>query len=212
MRHRVAGRKLSRHTQHRELMFRNMLVSLLEHERIKTTLAKGKELRSWADKMISLGKKGTLHARRQAFALLRNEGIVKKLFDQIAPKLKDREGGYTRVYKLGWRHGDAAPLSLVELVTFAHPEEKKKSTITKAKEALGKVTPKKKEKVETKEKVEEKGKGKGKGKENEKEKEKGKEKKEKKVKKEEKEAPKAKKEKPKKKASAEKTKEKTKSK
>jgi len=200
MRHRVAGRKLSRHTQHRELMFRNMLVSLLQHERIRTTLAKGKELRGWADRIISLGKQGTLHARRRAFALLRNEGVVKRLFDEIAPKLKDREGGYTRVFKLGWRHGDAAPLSLVELVTFAHPEEKKKSTITKARQVLEKVTPKKKEKVETKEK--EKGK----------EKERGKEKKEKKVKKEEKEAPKAKKEKPKKKASAEKNKEKTKSK
>jgi large subunit ribosomal protein L17 len=198
MRHRVAGRKLSRHTQHRELMFRNMVVSLLQHERIKTTLAKGKELRSWADRMISLGKQGTLHARRRAFALLRNEGIVKKLFDEIAPKLKDREGGYTRVFKLGWRQGDAAPLSLVELVTFAHPEEKKKSTITKAKQVLEKVTPKKKEKEEKKEK------------EKEKEKEKGKEKKEKKVKKEEKQAPKEKKDKPKKKASAEKSKEKSK--
>ena len=197
MRHRVAGRKLSRHTQHRELMFRNMLVSLLQHERIKTTLAKGKELRSWADKIISLGKQRTLHARRRAFALLRNEGIVKKLFDEIAPKLKDREGGYTRVFKLGWRQGDAAPLSLVELVTFAHPEEKKKSTITKAKQVLEKVTPKKKEKVE---KVEKKEKEKGK------EKERGKEKKEKKVKKEEKEAPKEKKEKPKKKSSQEKSK------
>jgi large subunit ribosomal protein L17 len=201
MRHRVAGRKLSRHTQHRELMFRNMLVSLLQHERIKTTLAKGKELRGWADRMISLGKQGTLHARRRAFALLRNEGVVKKLFDEIAPKLKNREGGYTRVFKLGWRQGDAAPLSLVELVTFAHPEEKKKSTITKAKEALGKVTPKKKEKVEKEEK-----------KEKGKEKEKVKEKKEKKVKKEEKEAPKEKKEKPKKKASAEKSTEKSKEK
>jgi len=90
MRHRVAGRKLSRHTQHRELMFRNMLVSLLQYERIKTTLAKGKELRSWADRIISLGKKGTLHARRRAFALLRDKGIVKKLFDEIAPKFKDR--------------------------------------------------------------------------------------------------------------------------
>jgi large subunit ribosomal protein L17 len=204
MRHRVAGRKLSRHTQHRELMFRNMLVSLLQHERIRTTLAKGKELRSWADRMISLGKQGTLHARRRAFALLRNEGIVKKLFDEIAPKFKDREGGYTRVFKLGWRQGDAAPLSLVELVTYAHPEEKKKSTITKAKEALGKVAPKKKEKVEKKEKAKEKPK--------EKVKEKPKEKKEKLVKKEEKEVPKEKKEKPKKKASAEKSKEKTKSK
>ncbi len=156
MRHRVAGRKLSRHTQHRELMFRNMLVSLLQYERIRTTLAKGKELRNWADRIITLGKKGTLHARRQAFALLRNEGVVKKLFDEIAPKFKDREGGYTRVYKLGWRQGDGAPLSLVELVTFSHPEEKKKSTIKKAKEAIGKVTSKKKAKKEEKETSKEK--------------------------------------------------------
>ncbi len=181
MRHRVAGRKLSRHTQHRELMFRNMLVSLLQHERIKTTLAKGKELRSWADRIISLGKQGTLHARRRAFALLRDKGIVKKLFDEIAPKFKDREGGYTRVYKLGWRQGDGAPLSLVELVTYAAPEEKKKSTVKKAKEVLEKVTARKKGKEEKKEKGKEK------------------EKKEKKVKKEEKETSKEKKEAPKKK-------------
>lgn len=187
MRHRVAGRKLSRHTRHRELMFRNMLVSLLQHERIKTTLAKGKELRSWADNIISLGKQGTLHARRRAFALLRDKGIIRKLFDEIAPKFKDRQGGYTRIYRLGWRQGDGAPLSLVELATYAPPEEKKKSTIKKAKEVIEKVTPKKKEKAEKKEK----------------EKEKGKEKKEKKVKKEEKEALKEKKERPKKKKSSE---------
>jgi large subunit ribosomal protein L17 len=188
MRHRVAGRKLSRHTQHRELMFRNMLVSLFQHERIRTTLAKGKEFRSWVDRMISLGKKGTLHARRQAFALLRNHEMVKKLFDEIAPKLKDREGGYTRIYKMGWRQGDGAPLSLVELVTFSHPEEKKKkSPVTKAKETLEKVAPKKKgkeaveekkekkeEKKEKKEKTEKKEKGARKGKEEKKEK-KGKE-------------------------------------
>jgi large subunit ribosomal protein L17 len=180
MRHRVAGRKLSRHTQHRELMFRNMLVSLLQHERIRTTLAKGKEFRSWVDRMISLGKKGTLHARRQAFALLRNHEIVKKLFDEIAPKLKDREGGYTRIYKMGWRQGDGAPLSLVELATFSHPEEKKKSPVTKSKEALEKVAPKKKGKEEIeekkgkKEKIEKKEKGARKGKEEKKEK-KGKE-------------------------------------
>jgi len=160
-----------------------MLVSLLQYERIETTLAKGKELRRWADRIISLGKQATLHARRRAFALLRNREIVKKLFDEIAPKLKDREGGYTRVYRLGWRQGDGAPLSLVELVTYASPEEKKKSTIKKAKEVLQKVAPRKKEKGEEKEKP------------------KGKEKKEKKVKKEEKEAPKEKKEKPKKKFS-----------
>jgi len=146
MRHRVAGRKLSRHTKHRELMFRNMLVSLLQHERIRTTLAKGKELRIWADKIITLAKKDTLHARRQAFARLRNETIVKKLFDEIAPKMKGREGGYTRIYKMGWRQGDGAPLSLVELVSYSPAEEKKKSTVEKAKEVLGKVTPKKKEK------------------------------------------------------------------
>jgi large subunit ribosomal protein L17 len=164
-----------------------MLVSLLEHERIKTTLAKGKELRGWADNIISLGKQGTLHARRRAFALLRDKGIIRKLFDEIAPKFKDRQGGYTRIYRLGWRQGDGAPLSLVELATYAPPEEKKKSTIKKAKEVIEKVTPKKKEKAEKKEK----------------EKEKGKEKKEKKVKKEEKEAPKEKKERPKKKKSSE---------
>jgi large subunit ribosomal protein L17 len=180
-----------------------MLVSLLEHERIKTTLAKGKELRSWADRMITLGKKGTLHARRRAFALLRDKTIVKKLFDEIAPKFKDRAGGYTRVYKLGWRQGDAAPLSLVELVSFTHPEEKKKSTITKAKEVLGKVTPKKKEKGEKIEKGKEKVKEKAKEKPKEKAKE---EKKEKKAKKEEKEAPKEKKAKPKKKPSGDKSK------
>ncbi len=203
MRHHVAGRKLSRHTQHRELMFRNMLVSLLQHQRIKTTLAKGKELRSWADRMITLGKKGTLHARRRAFSLLRDKGTVKKLFDEIAPKLKDRQGGYTRVYKLGWRQGDAAPLSLVELVSFAHPEEKKKSTITKAKEVLGKVAPKKKEKGEKIEKGKEKTKEKPKEKPKEKAKE---EKKEKKAKKEQKQTPKEKKAKPKKKSSEEKSK------
>ena len=197
MRHRVAGRKLSRHTRHRELMFRNMVVSLLQHERIKTTLAKGKELRGWADRIISLGKQGTLHARRRAFAFLRDEGIVKRLFDEIAPKFKDREGGYTRIYRLGWRVGDAAPLSLVELATYVPPEEKKKSAIKKAKEVIEKVAPKRKEKLEKKEKVEKK------------EKEKVAPKKVKKAEKAEKEAPKPK-EKPKKKASVEKTKEKSK--
>jgi large subunit ribosomal protein L17 len=155
-------------------MFRNMLVSLLQHQRIRTTLAKGKELRVWADKLITLAKKGTLHARRQAFARLRNETIVKKLFEEIAPTMKEREGGYTRIYKMGWRQGDGAPLSLVELVSYSPAEEKKKSAVEKAKEVIGKVAPKKKEK--TKEKVREK-----------------------KAKKEEKEAPKQKKEKAKKK-------------
>ncbi len=145
MRHRIAGRKLSRHSQHRELMFRNMLVSLLQHERIKTTLAKGKEIRCWADKVIGLGKEATLHARRKAFSLLRNENVVKKLFDEIAPRMKDREGGYTRLYKMGWRQGDGAPLCLVELVSLKPSEKTKKSPISKAKEVLKKVSPKRKE-------------------------------------------------------------------
>jgi len=157
MRHRVAGRKLSRHTQHRELMFRNMVASLLEHERVRTTSAKAKELRSWADKIITLGKKGTLHARRQVFAVLRNEGTVKKLFDEIAPRMKDRQGGYTRLYKVGWRAGDAAPLSLVELVGIAAPEEKKKSTVKKAKEALKRVASRRKGKKQREKKKEKKG-------------------------------------------------------
>jgi large subunit ribosomal protein L17 len=153
MRHRVAGRKLSRHTQHRRWMFRNMLVSLLDHERLRTTLAKAKELRVWADKIITLGKRNDLHARRQAFALLRSEDIVKKLFGEIAPRFKDRQGGYTRIYRLGWRQGDAAPLSLIELVTAAPTEEKKKSAVKKAKEALKKVAPKGKEVEEKEEKA-----------------------------------------------------------
>jgi len=157
MRHRVAGRKLSRHTQHRELMFRNMVVSLLHHERIRTTLTKAKELRSWADKIITLAKKGDLAARRRAFDFLRDREAVKKLFEEIAPRFKDRQGGYTRIYKAGWRLGDAAPLSLIELTTYAPPEkEKKKSAMKKAKEVLKKVTPKKKEKGEKAEKGEKK--------------------------------------------------------
>jgi large subunit ribosomal protein L17 len=130
-----------------------MLVSLLDHERIRTTIFKAKELRSIADKIITLGKKGSLHARRQAFAFLRNESIVKKLFDDIAPRYKERAGGYTRIYRLGWRPGDNAPLSLIELVTETPAkEEKKKSTVKKAKEVLKRVAPKGKGKAEKKEK------------------------------------------------------------
>jgi len=157
MRHRVAGRKLSRHSQHRELMFRNMLVSLLTHERIRTTLPKAKEIRSWTDKIITLGKKGDLHARRRAFDLLRDRDAVKKLFEEITPRFKDRMGGYTRIYKMGRRLGDAAPMALVELTTTTSAEKKKKSTVKKAKEALQKVAPKKKENGEEKGKKEKRG-------------------------------------------------------
>jgi len=149
MRHRVAGRKLSRHSQHREWMFRNMLVSLLAHERIRTTLPKAKELRGWADKLITLAKKGDLAARRMAFDLLRDREAVKKLFEEVVPRFRDRMGGYTRVLKVGTRLGDAAPVSLVELTAFTPAvKEGKKSAVKKAKEALQRVAPKKKERGE----------------------------------------------------------------
>ncbi len=96
-------------------MFRNMVTSLLLHERVQTTDAKAKELRSYADRMVTLGKRGTLHARRQALSFVRSRAVVKKLFEVIAPRFASRPGGYTRVTKLGIRHGDAAPMSVIEL-------------------------------------------------------------------------------------------------
>ncbi len=115
MRHLKAGRKLNRTSAHRKALFRNMVTSLLEHEQIRTTDAKAKDLRHWAERMITLGKRGTLHARRQALAFIRSKTVVKKLFDEVAPRFRDRPGGYTRVIKLGHRRGDAAPLSIIEL-------------------------------------------------------------------------------------------------
>lgn len=96
-------------------MFRNMVTSLLLHERVQTTDAKAKELRRWADRMVTLGKRGTLHARRQALAFVRSRQVVKKLFDEIGPRFRERAGGYTRITKIGMRLGDAAPLSVIEL-------------------------------------------------------------------------------------------------
>jgi len=116
MRHHNGLRKLNRTSTHRKAMFSNMAASLILHEQITTTLPKAKELRRYADKMISLGKKGTLHARRQAFAFLRDEDMVSKLFAALAERYKDRSGGYTRVLKAGFRYGDNAPMAVVELV------------------------------------------------------------------------------------------------
>jgi len=115
MRHRKTGRKLNRTSTHRNAMFRNMVTSLLLHEQIQTTDAKAKELRGYADRMVTLGKRGTLHARRQALSFVRSRAVVKKLFEEIAPRFENRPGGYTRVVKLGVRSGDAAPMSLIEL-------------------------------------------------------------------------------------------------
>jgi large subunit ribosomal protein L17 len=116
MRHRVAGVKLGRSPAHRRALFRNLVTALMEREVLRTTDAKAKELRRWADRMITLGKQGTLHARRRAATVIARQSVLKKLFDEIAPRYKARSGGYTRVVKLGPRHGDAAPISLVELV------------------------------------------------------------------------------------------------
>lgn len=116
MRHRSGLRKLNRTSSHRKAMFSNMAASLLIHEQIKTTLPKAKEMRRIADKMISLGKRGDLHARRQAFAYLRDDAAVSKLFAILADRYKERPGGYTRVLKAGFRYGDAAPMAFIELV------------------------------------------------------------------------------------------------
>jgi large subunit ribosomal protein L17 len=116
MRHQKSGRKLSRSASHRWALIRNMITSLLRDEKIKTTDAKAKELRRWADRVITLGKQGSLHARRQVLAIVQDKAVVRKLFDTIAPRFKDRPGGYTRIVKIGIRRGDAAPVSVIELV------------------------------------------------------------------------------------------------
>ena len=116
MRHGVAGRKLSRPTDHRMLMYRNLVTDLLRHEKIVTTEAKAKEVRGMAERMITLGKNGSLHARRQALAFVTDKDVVAKLFDELAPRYAERVGGYTRITKLGPRLGDAAPMAQLELV------------------------------------------------------------------------------------------------
>jgi large subunit ribosomal protein L17 len=116
MRHNKSGRRLGRNSSHRSAMMRNMTISLLNHEKIQTTDARAKELRKIAERMITLGKRGDLHARRQAYQALNDKKVVAKLFDMIGPRYKDRPGGYTRIIKLSPRLGDNAPQALIELV------------------------------------------------------------------------------------------------
>ncbi|MEJ2056255.1 MAG: 50S ribosomal protein L17 [Desulfofustis sp.] len=118
MRHGKSGRKLGRTSSHREAMFRNMVTSLFEHERIVTTEKKAKELRPIAEKMITLAKRGDLHARRQALSYIQSKDVVAKLFDEIQSQFADRQGGYTRIIKTGNRQGDAAPMAIIELVGY----------------------------------------------------------------------------------------------
>jgi large subunit ribosomal protein L17 len=116
MRHLKQGRKLGRTTSHRKALLRNLATALLEHERIITTEPKAKELRRVADKLVTLGKRGNLHARRQALQTVRSNSVVQKLFNEIAPRFAERHGGYTRVLRLGYRPGDGAAMAVIELV------------------------------------------------------------------------------------------------
>ena len=116
MRHLKQGRKLGRTTAHRKALLRNLATALLEHERIITTEPKAKELRRVADKLVTLGKRGNLHARRQALQVVQSNAVVQKLFNDIAPRFAERQGGYTRIMRLGYRPGDAAAMAVIELV------------------------------------------------------------------------------------------------
>lgn len=116
MRHGISGRKLNRTKGHRRALLANLACSLIEHEQITTTVPKAKELRPYVEKLVTLGKAGTLHARRQAIAQLQSEEKAKKLFDTLAARFKARNGGYTRIIKAGFRYGDAAPIAIIEFV------------------------------------------------------------------------------------------------
>jgi large subunit ribosomal protein L17 len=126
MRHRKASLKLNRTSSHRDAMFRNMVTSLFKHQRIRTTDVKAKELRRWADNLITLAKRNDIHSRRQALSIIREKEVVHKLFAEVSEKYGDRSGGYTRVIKMGRRPGDASPISMVELI-FSEGDTKKKT-------------------------------------------------------------------------------------
>lgn len=116
MRHLKSGRQLSRNSSHRWALMRNLITALLREEKIRTTDSKAKELRRWAERVITLGKQGTLHARRQALSIVQDKAVVRKLFDTLGPRFKDRPGGYTRIVKISQRRGDAAQMAVIELV------------------------------------------------------------------------------------------------
>ncbi len=157
MKHRVRKKQLGRHTAHRQAMFRNMVTSLIKHERIKTTLTKAKELRTYADKMVTLAKQDTVHARRLAARIIREKGALKKLFTELGPRFTSRNGGYTRVLKLGSRLGDGASIAIIEYLGFVPKsaktqEETKESTAKQRKEKTKANKETKKAQSETKDK------------------------------------------------------------
>jgi large subunit ribosomal protein L17 len=130
MYHGKAGKKLGRTSSHKEAMFRNMVTSIIKHESIRTTDTKAKEVKKLAEKMITLGKKGSLHARRQALSFVRDKDVVSKLFGELTDRYRNRAGGYTRIIKIGYRFGDNAPVSILE---YIHDEKKKEKAKPKAK-------------------------------------------------------------------------------
>lgn len=125
MRHRVTGRKFGRPRDQRRLLLRNLVKALIEHGRLNTTLAKAKEIQSLAERLITYGKKGTVHHRRLAYRVLNNRDLVKKLFEEMAPEYAERNGGYTRVLKNGFRQGDCAPMAIIEFIREETAEKKK---------------------------------------------------------------------------------------
>jgi large subunit ribosomal protein L17 len=131
MRHRVAGKKLGRKTAHRVMMFRNMVTSLFDKERIRTTIDRAKAVRPIAEHMITLGKRESLHARRQALAYVMDPAVVSKLFDTIAPRFSQRQGGYTRIIRLGFRDGDGAQMAYLELIGSEFKPAKKEDKAKK---------------------------------------------------------------------------------
>jgi large subunit ribosomal protein L17 len=152
MRHQKAGKKLNRTGSHRNAMFRNMVTSLFTHNRIRTTHTKAKELMRWADQMITLAKRGDLHARRQALAVMRDKSVVHRLFEEAQSRFGDRAGGYTRAVRIGRRPGDAAPVSLVEFVA-AEDKQKRKKKKPKAPKKKEVATAKKEVPIAAKEKT-----------------------------------------------------------
>ncbi|HLB25311.1 MAG TPA: 50S ribosomal protein L17 [Nitrospirota bacterium] len=155
MRHRKAGRQFGRNSSHRLALFRNLVTSLLEHGHIETTEAKAKELRGIADRMITLGKRGDLHAKRQALAYVMSRDVVAKLFSEIAPRSADRNGGYTRVIKTRVRNGDSAPMAIIELVdregaAAPKPKAKKEAAAVEAAPAVAPATEEKPKKTRKK--------------------------------------------------------------
>ena len=152
MRHRKAGKKLGRNTSHRQAMFRNMVTSLFKHEQIETTDAKAKQLRPVAEKMITLAKRGDLHARRQVLAYMKDKAVTHRLFEELKDRYLDRQGGYVRIIKKGIRKGDAAPISVIQLLPEDQGKKKSKKKGAAAKAGTGKSkdkTPAKVKKAET---------------------------------------------------------------